>query len=494
MSDTIEYIALIPKKRQIRLVTVELNEENEVACHLSVVSLDDNPVYTALSYVWGTEKPTYRIWVDDCPFLIRRNLYDYLRLVAKKQTTRLGMFIDAICINQDDTPERTHQVKLMGSVYRGALEVTAWFGLEEHWTVGLLEKFPAIRDPAVLDAYLLTSPDGRFIRNGTRAQQIQAPKQDVRDIAVAIMQGINGHPYWTRLWTVQEYLLPTRLTLRAGKLTFAAARFTDRSLANVAFDNMVAWASGSKPCYTSLNYLFGRKLDHPSVAGEVLLPLSTAVRLYGTQDCLRVRDHIFGLLGLCKSRLIPDYDVPLTKLYARVLVEGLEDIAGQDTEFIQRQGRLDLLDVMQTADDRKGEFGAHRLERVLRTTEEFLDSLPKSLSMDPGHPVILVINMIALGRAKFVLYSRDFDILNWYLVMFEETQKYQKVLQDAGILRGPGTEATPYGFRHTDYSCARAPRPDAESYTFAELEALVLEAAKSVREASSSMPTSRQSP
>ncbi|KAK3635155.1 hypothetical protein LTR22_019296 [Elasticomyces elasticus] len=479
MSGTIKYTALEPEKRQIRLLTVELNENEEIACHLCVISLDDGLEYTALSYVWGTEEPTRRtcIWVNGDPFWIRPNLYNYLQLVATERTKGPGMFIDAICINQDDPMEITYQVGLMGSVYRGALEVTAWFGLEDQWTTDLLEKFPAIRDPAVLDVYLLTSPDGWFIRNDTWEQQIQDPLQDdARDIAVAMMQGLNNHPYWTRLWTVQEYLLPTRLTLRAG---------------NVALERLQSSESGSR---MSLYYHAGRKLHEINVEGEVLLPISTAIRLYGTQNCLRVRDHILGLLGLCKSRLIPDYEVSLDWLYARVLVEGLEEIAGQDTEFIQSQGRLDLLDVMQTADDQLGVFGTHRLDRVLQNTEQFLDSLPRSLSMDPGHPMILVINMIALGRAKFVLYSRDFDILNWYLVMFEETEKYQQFLQDAGIPRGLGTESTPYGFGHTGYSYTRAPRPDAESYIIAELEALVLDAGKSVFEASSTMPTSRQSP
>ena len=40
------------------------------------------------------------------------------------------IFIDALCINQDDSLERSGQVNLMGAVYSNAEEVVAWLGIE----------------------------------------------------------------------------------------------------------------------------------------------------------------------------------------------------------------------------------------------------------------------------------------------------------------------------------------------------------------------------
>jgi hypothetical protein len=36
------------------------------------------------------------------------------------------MWIDQLCINQEDTPERNDQVSIMGKIYRGAAQVIVW--------------------------------------------------------------------------------------------------------------------------------------------------------------------------------------------------------------------------------------------------------------------------------------------------------------------------------------------------------------------------------
>ncbi|KAK4950930.1 hypothetical protein LTR10_010923 [Elasticomyces elasticus] len=463
MSGTIEYPALDLEKREIRLITVGLNKNNDVACQLSVISLDSGVVYTALSYVWGTEEPTECIWVDGYPFMIRRNLYGYLRLVATEQTKGRGMFIDAICIKQDNMPEITHQVGLMGRVYRGASEVTAWFGLEEHWTTGLVEKFPAIKDPAVLDLCLLTNQGGRRIGDersfkARRAAPVSNP------LAAAVVQGLKGHAYWTRLWTVQEYILPKNLILRAGELCFDPSSLAEQQMAesvialkeraNAIQQNLVA-SDAEEVRYYELSQFFGegRTEYKKHLANGTFMPLNTALRFYGGQDCLRVRDHIFGLLGLCNTTLIPDYGVPLIRLYARVLMESLREIAAQ-TDSIEQWV-------------------------VLYRTELILDKLCTPLGMSPRCPGIIVVTMIALGRVRFMFDSQDYDMVNWYLDEYldesNQSQAVRKTLQEIGILKGTETEIAPG-------TCVLG--PEGELFTFADWEKLVAKADESIGEAS----------
>lgn len=38
------------------------------------------------------------------------------------------MWADAVCINQKDLEERSHQVALMGDIYSGAGEIFIWLG------------------------------------------------------------------------------------------------------------------------------------------------------------------------------------------------------------------------------------------------------------------------------------------------------------------------------------------------------------------------------
>jgi len=40
----------------------------------------------------------------------------------------MPLWIDAVCINQDDLDEKTAQVRMMKEIYSGAVEVVAWLG------------------------------------------------------------------------------------------------------------------------------------------------------------------------------------------------------------------------------------------------------------------------------------------------------------------------------------------------------------------------------
>ncbi|KAL0256060.1 Ubiquitin-like protein [Diplodia seriata] len=120
------------------------------------VNLADAPVYDALSYTWGdptpepdptTEKFTkvarcFPIECDGRAVLGTRNLRDALRQLrcsqhpeaqklhveAAQRKPSKYMWIDAICINQEDIKERSQQVKMMGTIYETAEAVIAWLG------------------------------------------------------------------------------------------------------------------------------------------------------------------------------------------------------------------------------------------------------------------------------------------------------------------------------------------------------------------------------
>lgn len=44
------------------------------------------------------------------------------------------------------------------------------------------------------------------------------------------------------------------------------------------------------------------------------------------QECSIPQDHIFGLLGLCDTGIVPDYSTPTIELYIKALFEGLKEL------------------------------------------------------------------------------------------------------------------------------------------------------------------------
>src|SRR5437016_6155011 len=84
---------------------------DEIGCELEHRTFGSKPIYEALSYTWGSEPASTTIKINGRPFLVRENLYNalwHLRLSAPR-----AIWVDAVCINQSDIPERNSQVSLM---------------------------------------------------------------------------------------------------------------------------------------------------------------------------------------------------------------------------------------------------------------------------------------------------------------------------------------------------------------------------------------------
>jgi hypothetical protein len=71
---------------------------------------------------------------------IRHNLWLALLQLHLAEEERI-LWIDAVCINQNDIWERNHQVGFMSFIYRQAYHVIAWLGPEtetSHEAIGFL--------------------------------------------------------------------------------------------------------------------------------------------------------------------------------------------------------------------------------------------------------------------------------------------------------------------------------------------------------------------
>ncbi|PVH75763.1 hypothetical protein DL98DRAFT_395410, partial [Cadophora sp. DSE1049] len=94
--------------------------------------------FFALSYVWGDASDTRTITLDGQDFPITTNLwtailslrnrYDPERKPHDKKKHAICWWIDAICIDQTDTKERSRQVPRMKNLYSTATRVVVWWG------------------------------------------------------------------------------------------------------------------------------------------------------------------------------------------------------------------------------------------------------------------------------------------------------------------------------------------------------------------------------
>jgi len=71
------------------------------------------------------------IRINGRDFKVNENLYDALVELRRRKIT-CPLWIDAICINQSDPVEKSHQVLAMDKIYFSAQRVIVWLG-KERW-------------------------------------------------------------------------------------------------------------------------------------------------------------------------------------------------------------------------------------------------------------------------------------------------------------------------------------------------------------------------
>ncbi|KAJ9605194.1 hypothetical protein H2200_010584 [Cladophialophora chaetospira] len=82
--------------------------------------------FTAVSYVWGSIKdPAYIIMNGKTKFWITQTLFSALKSLRRPDVAQ-SLWIDAICINQQDAEEKKLQIALMRRVYQQAKKVIAF--------------------------------------------------------------------------------------------------------------------------------------------------------------------------------------------------------------------------------------------------------------------------------------------------------------------------------------------------------------------------------
>lgn len=98
-------------------------------CHYTLVhvNINWNPRYAALSYTWGDTYSPEPVLLDNRQFWVTKNLRDALRRLQSHEQA-IYLWVDAICINQLDDREKSHQIRMMGTIYERAHAVLVWLG------------------------------------------------------------------------------------------------------------------------------------------------------------------------------------------------------------------------------------------------------------------------------------------------------------------------------------------------------------------------------
>ncbi|KAF3769919.1 hypothetical protein M406DRAFT_335698 [Cryphonectria parasitica EP155] len=248
------------------------------------------------------------VLIEGQPCKVLVNIYPILELMCDHGA--LGghayFWIDYLCINQGDELERGQQVALMGQLYCRAYHTVVWLGPSTPDTRG-----------ATTAMHLIAA-----WRHGAAPHEQAAARDAITSDQWRALSRWMLRPWWTRVWTLQEFLLPERLVFHCGPESVTKATWSQAvgmlydysavgMLEHKAFGNQ--WARR-------------RLLNHydNKVSGEKmgLVAMMAYVGYYQATD---QRDRIYALLGVCSDRDRDvvgqaDYHASVEEVYTRLAV------------------------------------------------------------------------------------------------------------------------------------------------------------------------------
>jgi hypothetical protein len=351
-----------PASFRLLLLLPSRHWDEPLECILQTVTLDDTPHYIALSYVWGNPGDPCRIVVNGAALRITSDLEFALRHLRRRSGGGpRTIWVDQLCIDQNNYAERNHQVSIMTSIFSTASKVLVWLGpstaSSEH-AMNYLAKFQDIPPLAESARNFLTSMS--------------------QDTWLAIQELLQRR-WFHRGWVIQEMVVARDVEVMCGRQCFPWSVFEliETAYAAHGFDihaetssfrrpqsedqHATLWqrmtgATNAEPAYPvpvdragfshfvlgsgALNIMLAIRRQYKEGRPSNFLQLLIATRFY---SCTDPRDKIFSFVGFLASEDIAN--APLIDYSQSLAVTCI----AWCTYWLLQSRKLDLLSYVDTS-------------------------------------------------------------------------------------------------------------------------------------------------
>lgn len=408
----------LPTASSIRLLEISLEKpdleerdksfgdectEDILVCTLHTLDLDDRKTptsYDALSYTWGNPFSVFRseedaaqselIYATKLPIIcngmvihVGRNLYQ--ALLSLRMTRRSGgslhilsplldsrplvlplVWIDAICINQEDLLERNAQVRIMHQIYRTAKMVHIWLGPMDDFTLTAIQVIGALAE----------APPGSVERLKLSAELETSQYQELGILPIKpahwqCLFAFLERRWFRRAWIIQEVALSNLSLVNAGsvyllwtKLMFATGRLRGTIAIRTIWDRVSSKSSVLPiPMYHETKFASRLEILEINPATIIYMISSTSRSLgfidplvtytkppeqvsrldvlarFRASQCQDPRDRVYAFLSLWSvvsktdqspKRLLVDYSRTVAQVYtdaAWVILESSQNLS-----------------------------------------------------------------------------------------------------------------------------------------------------------------------
>jgi hypothetical protein len=330
----------LPQDDTIRYLTLHAGSGNDpLRCSLHTAPMPKTE-FEALSYVWGSDVRDQQIICDGRTLALTTNLFLVLQRVRQPDAPR-KIWADLISINQEDLDEKSHQVAIMGQIYRHASRVLIHMGNDD---MGHGPQVCSLLSDicTVIDDILPMIPEGW--------NTFPYPNKDdliLTDPRWDSLRLLLGETWFTRGWVVREAGFG-----RGGQVFWGNSEFSWNSLMRTcnwlykrAVKTLYAKDLDSRMPLAHVEVFEDRYPNYAKLFTTEMtwVNSSTLGYLSVTRDLnlKDPRDRIYAFLELVQDekrqvRLIPNYKDPFLHVYQQFAIE-----------FIRSTGSIGLLSVVE---------------------------------------------------------------------------------------------------------------------------------------------------
>lgn len=270
-------------KNVFRLLCLSKAESIDSPIHVELEKHDDEycPEYETVSYTWGGEDDDTRrqVPVYVGPYwdvlLQTKNCAFMLQYVRSRRASQF-IWVDAICINQEDPIDRAAQVSKMSSIYQNCRRVIVYLENEE--------------------------PHPKIYR----------PRQPLATINIEQLMSALKTRYFSRVWVIQELLLPPEALIPINSVDYLVDHRTSSILekSNSSLD----WRKTPAPW-----------LQHMTAGAPYFEKgIFKALQQTASSQATDPRDKIYAVLGLLNQdrrrgleqfSITPDYSLSFLETF-----------------------------------------------------------------------------------------------------------------------------------------------------------------------------------
>jgi Heterokaryon incompatibility protein (HET) len=326
----------------VRLLSLSPGDDGtELRAVIHHTSLDSAKQYNALSYVWRPkvathhlrtpDEATHHLRTPDGSIDLTASLYSALQRL-RDENDEIMLWVDAICINQNDNKEKAMQIRLMSRIFNTASCVIAYLGEEQCQSSLALTTLMQIK---INSANPKKWPDSRVPAPLSWGGGYIPP---ARDTVWEPIVEFFARPWFRRVWIIQEIIVAAKVKVVCGEWTidwndlFSAIEVCDHEI-KIAGDDF---------------RFLDEKFAHFRIlatfrewqARRTCWGLFSLLESFRYAEATLQRDRLFALLGFAADSknpaFAPDYDVPFESIvlrYARAFVK-----QGKALDLLYRAG------------------------------------------------------------------------------------------------------------------------------------------------------------